>query len=258
MLHYQSIGKSNQTLVFLHGYLENLKIWFDLSDEISKNYQVVLIDLPGHGKSENLSETNTMEMMADKVIEVLDFLKIKNFSLCGHSMGGYVTLALAEKYAERIDGFILMNSTTLEDSEAKKAQRLKAVDTANKNLPLLINMNIPGLFAKSHLDQMKNEIEFVKNIALETPIKGVQAALRGMRLRENKNYLLNEFEKPILIIVGLQDETVNPKEFLEIIPNKDNIQILQLNVGHMAYLEDYKATLKSLENFLTKVNSFGH
>lgn len=253
MLYYEQFGEKSPTLIFLHGYFENLKIWYDLTDELSKIYRIVLIDLPGHGQSQNLSTTNTMDMMAEKVIEVIDHLDIDQFSVCGHSMGGYISLALAEKYPDRIESLVLMNSTTLPDNDEKKAQRLKAVDSAQKYFDTLVNMSIPNLFAKDQLENLRDEIDFVKTIAKETSVEGVQAALRGMRLRPDRTTILNQFSKPKFIILGSQDEAVNPTEFLSVIQKDDQTKILELNMGHMAYLEAYDEVLEGLNDFFGEV-----
>ncbi|WP_395090698.1 alpha/beta fold hydrolase [Vaginella massiliensis] len=253
MLYYEQMGEKAPTLVFLHGYFESMKIWYDLADELAKNHRVILIDLPGHGQSPNLSPINTMDMMGEEVIKILNEIGVEHFSLCGHSMGGYVSLALVEKYPERVDSLVLLNSTTLPDSEAKKEQRLKAVDTAAQYFDALINLSIPNLFAKDRLEELRDEIDFVKSIAKKTSVAGVQGALRGMRLRPDRTFVLAEFSKPQLIILGSQDEAVDPEELKKVIPNQPNTEVLELNTGHMSYLEAYPEVLAALMAFYQKV-----
>ena len=81
-------------IVLLHGFLESLCIWDEFVNELSKDFKVLTIDLPGHGKTENFSEVHTMEFMAETVKAVLEHLKIEKCVLIGHSMGGYVRLLL--------------------------------------------------------------------------------------------------------------------------------------------------------------------
>lgn len=249
MLHFETKGQG-LPVVFLHGYLENAKMWKDFVDELSQTHQVVLIDLPGHGNSENYEETHTMELMSEKVKEVLDFLEISKSIFVGHSMGGYVTLAYAELFPEDIKAFVLMNSTTFPDSEEKKEQRLKAVETARKNLDTLIKMSIPTLFAEHNLGQLKPEIEFTKKLARETSLQGVTAALKGMRLRPDRGSVLNEFQGKAGILIGKYDKAVNPEVFKKAIPQKSNISILELETGHMAHLEAPKETMDFIKEFI--------
>ena len=80
-----------QTIVLLHGFLENCSMWNDIKAQLVKHsYKVITVDLLGHGKTGCLGYIHTMEVMADAVYAVLHELKIKSFALVGHSMGGYV------------------------------------------------------------------------------------------------------------------------------------------------------------------------
>lgn len=250
MLHYEITGKGSP-VVLLHGYLENMKMWGPISEELSKNHQVVLLDLPGHGQSENLAEVHSMEMMAEAVNQTLKELEVENPVFVGHSMGGYVTLAYADLFPDQIRSFILLNSSTLPDSPEKKEQRLKAVETAEKNLDTLIKMSIPTLFAENNLENLKPEIEFTKELARETSLQGVTAALKGMRLRPDRSYLLEEFKGYIGILMGKYDKAVNPDEFRKRIPSKENIALKELETGHMAHLEAPEETLRFIQRHLS-------
>jgi len=247
MLYYKIFGKG-ETLVFLHGFLESSEIWNKLINKLKDSYQIVTIDLPGHGESENLHNINTIDYMAEEIVSVLDRLKIDRATFVGHSMGGYVTCAIADLYSNRVDNIVLINSSTLPDDNAKKIQRLKACETAKKNLNGLVNLSIPSLFAKHHRENYKKEIEFVKNIALKTPIEGVCAALKGMRERPNRSSILYDYKGGIYIIVGMNDETVNPELFLTLIPNTPNTHVYQFDGGHMAYIEHFDEVLNILKN----------
>ncbi|WP_313635765.1 alpha/beta hydrolase [Empedobacter sp.] len=247
MLFYESIGVG-KPIVFLHGFLENHKIWNRLQNDLFHHNQIITIDLPGHGNSENFQEVNTMEEMAEKVIEVLDELNLEKVAFVGHSMGGYVTCALADLFPERVENIVLINSSTLPDDEAKKNQRLKACETARKNFNALVSFSMPTLFATHHRDQFKDELKFVKEIALKTPIEGVCAALKGMRQRPDRSSILYDFKGGIYIIVGMNDETVNPELFLILIPNLPNIHLYKFDGGHMAFIENYDEVLSILKS----------
>ncbi len=248
MLNYEIKGYGSP-LVLIHGYLENLKMWGPIADELSRSHQVILIDLPGHGKSENIEEVHTMELMAKSLKETLKYLEIENATFVGHSMGGYVTLTYAELFPDDIKSFILINSTTFPDSPEKKEQRLKAVETAEKNLDTLIKMSIPMLFAEQNLEQLNTEIEFTKELARETSLQGVTAALKGMRLRKDRSFLLDDFNGEIGIILGKYDKAVNTDDFKKIIPKKDNVFVLELETGHMAHLEAMEEVLQFILRF---------
>lgn len=252
MLHYEVKGEGN-AVVLLHGYLENLRMWESIGNELSKMYHVVKIDLPGHGKSKTYGKVHTMEFMAEKMKEVLDELKVEDPIVIGHSMGGYVTLAFAELFPEKLKGFILLNSTSLPDSEEKKEQRLKAVETAERNFDALVKMSIPTLFAEKRREFLKEEMEFAKELARETPIEGVTAALLGMRERPDRTDVLLNFKGAKGLVMGKYDQAVNPEELKKIIPENSDILVTELEAAHMAHLEVPEHTLNFIFDFLSDV-----
>ena len=247
MLYFEVEGKG-KSFVFLHGFLENHLIWNNLRKNLEKDAQIVTIDLPGHGNSAVMDETATMETMADAVIEVLDELNIEQATFIGHSMGGYVTCALADLYQERVENIVLINSSTLPDDDAKKNQRLRACETAKKNFNALVSFSMPTLFAAHHRDNFIEELKFVKEIALKTPIEGICAALKGMRERPDRSSILYDYKGGIYIIVGMNDETVNPELFLTLIPDLPNIHLYKFDGGHMAFIENYNEVLSILKS----------
>lgn len=87
--------------MLLHGYLESLEIWDDFALELSKSYRVLLVDLPGHGESDCSSDCDTVEGLAGSVNAILEYLKLSQVAIVGHSMGGYLALAFAELFPKR-------------------------------------------------------------------------------------------------------------------------------------------------------------
>lgn len=119
MLNFIKKGEG-PAVVLIHGYLESGCMWKRFEEEMSGKYKLIIVDLPGHGKSNNYSEIHSMEFMAEKVYEILDYLAIEKALVVGHSMGGYVALALAELFPEIVKGLVLLNSSSLSDSKQKK------------------------------------------------------------------------------------------------------------------------------------------
>jgi len=251
MLHYEVVGQG-KSLVFLHGFMENHKIWLPLVSELSKNFQMVLIDLSGHGKSKTIRSINTIEDMADDVIEVLNHLQIHHASFIGHSMGGYVGLAIAEVYPQLMEKLVLVNSTTLPDTKEKKEQRLKVIPTIHRNYALFVKLSIPMLFSEELKPHLQNEMNGLKSIALETSIDGVEAALKGIRERPDRTFVLYDSNFPILILNGTKDTTIDVELFETTIPEKENIKVISLDCGHVAFIERKDAFIYHLTTFLTQ------
>ena len=144
-IHFTDQGKGS-VVVLLHGFLENLTMWNDITPQIVKKNRVVCIDLLGHGKSECHGYIHTMEEMAEAVKAVLKKLRLRKVTLVGHSMGGYVALAFADLFPDNVKGLCLMNSTAQADSEEKRINRDRAIVAVKQNYKTFVRISIENLF----------------------------------------------------------------------------------------------------------------
>jgi pimeloyl-ACP methyl ester carboxylesterase len=126
-IRYRITGQGH-CVVLIHGYLENMEIWNDYANALSGQYRVLVLDLPGHGKSACNMESVPMDYMADCLKLLMDQLSIARAALVGHSMGGYMALSFAERYPERLAGLCLLHSTPNADSPDKRDARLREID----------------------------------------------------------------------------------------------------------------------------------
>lgn len=244
---YESRGKG-RALVLLHGFLESSLIWESLKQELSKGTNLIVVDLPGHGNSECFGYIHSMELMADAVFTVLKDLNIRKCVIAGHSMGGYVALAFARKYSAYLKGLILFQSTPLSDSEEKKIDRDRVIRIIPKAKDLFLREALPGLFRKEHLQKHPEHLEFLKNIAEKTSIRGMVAALKGMKNRSDSLSFISQFPLPVNFILG-SDDSVLP---LNIHGEwwkyaiRGHLQILP-DCGHIGMLENQKASVRALK-----------
>lgn len=118
-LHICDTQKGERCVVLLHGYLESLAVWEDFVPLLKNRMRVVTLDLPGHGVSVVEGEIHTMDYLADTVAAAMEHLGIGRYSVVGHSMGGYVAMSLAERYAARLDSIVLISSTPSADTAEK-------------------------------------------------------------------------------------------------------------------------------------------
>jgi pimeloyl-ACP methyl ester carboxylesterase len=131
---YAESGKG-KTLVFLHGVTESSKIWDSFREQLSDSFRVIVIDLAGHGKSECVDTIHTMELQAEVVYEVLRKCKVKSCVMIGHSMGGYVTLAFADKYPEMLKGLCLFHSHPYPDTADDRKNRSRTIEIQSHIVP---------------------------------------------------------------------------------------------------------------------------
>lgn len=224
-------------LILLHGFLESSKIWKPFLPALEKKRQVVCIDLPGHGNSGNIGDVHSMEFMADVVSKVLEHLNIEKAGFAGHSMGGYVCLALLEKSPSPVKNLVLVNSTPEEDSEERKQNRERAIDLINRNKSAYIKMAISNLTSPENSRIFKSELEELKAEALQFSTEGIIACLRGMKIRTNKIELLKSLNAQKIMIMGRKDPVLNVEETISL-GRHCNCKIILTENGHLSYLEN--------------------
>jgi pimeloyl-ACP methyl ester carboxylesterase len=253
-INYKVSGEGD-CLVLLHGFLESLMIWDDFARTLSKNFKIITIDLPGHGKSDVISEVHSMELMAKVVKEVLDHCNISKCTMAGHSMGGYVTLAFAEKFEEMLTGLVLFHSQAGADSPESIANRNKTISLVENDRTGFIRQFIPDLFASSNRQQFNHEIDILKQHASGLPKASIIAALSGMRDRKDTTGVLRNISKPVMIILGKEDKRIPLEHGLKQASMPDHCEVLILgNTGHMGYIEAREQTLFAIRDFACRVN----
>ncbi|MGX9985697.1 alpha/beta fold hydrolase [Soonwooa purpurea] len=237
MLNYEISGKGKETLILLHGFMENLTIWDDMVPSLSKDFQLVKVDLPGFGKSKPTAEIQTMESMAEDVKTLVEHLDLEKFHLLGHSMGGYISLAFAEKYPDFLKSFTLFFSTYFEDDAEKKKIREKSLRVIKENYQAYAAAGIPNLFGPEARKLKKDKIELAKQIAYSADIEGVLGCTKGMILRPDRKSVLENFDGKILLLAGRFDNAVNATKTIAELPERDNIKAYLLDCGHNGHWE---------------------
>lgn len=249
-IHYTKEGKG-KTLVFLHGFLENSSMWNDLKKSLLPSYRVITIDLLGHGKTPCIGYVHTMEDMANAVDAVLKKLRIRKPILIGHSMGGYVALAYAEKNQNNIKGFCLMNSTSLADDEDRKQLRARANKMVQTNFDSMVRVSFVNLFGEKSKSVYKKEIDLALLEALQTPVQGYIACQEGMRIRPNRKHVLQKASYPKLFIIGKNDPVINFETSLGEAKETDS-EYMVFPDGHMSHIENKEELINALSSFFKR------
>jgi pimeloyl-ACP methyl ester carboxylesterase len=244
---YTDQGKGT-AIILLHGFLENQTMWSAFVPEFSKKNRVITIDLLGHGHTECLGYVHSMEDQADMVHGILHELKIRKAILVGHSMGGYVALAFAEMYADNVKGLVLLNSTSLADSEERKTNRDRAIKAVKKDYSTFVRLSIANLFSEENRAILLDEIEAVKLEALKTPLQGIVAALEGMKIRKDREVILHFAPYPILLILGKKDGVLIYNDNIGQIEGT-KVQLTTFEDGHMSHIENEKELKNVLLEF---------
>jgi pimeloyl-ACP methyl ester carboxylesterase len=247
---YSDKGQGDVT-VLLHGFLENSTMWNELVPKLSKSNRIITIDLLGHGKTGCIGYVHTMEMMAEAVKAVLEHLNSSEITVIGHSMGGYVGLALAEMFPDIVNGICLMNSTALADSEERKLNRDRAIAAVKQNHKTFISMSVTNLFASDNRERLATEIEHTKQEALKIPLQGIIAALEGMKIRKDRTNLLDDTSIKKMMIIGRKDPVLDYKSLISQ-TKETNVKVVEFPDGHMSHIENYVELSYNILHFIEK------
>ncbi len=248
IISFSDIGKGT-AVVLIHGLLENATMWYDITPQLLQKNRVITIDLLGHGNSDCLGYIHSMELFSESVNAVLKHLRIRKYILVGHSMGGYVALALAEKYPEKIKGLCLMNSTSNEDDTERKALRKRANTMVQTNFNNMIRMSFINLFEPKSKTVYKNEVAHALSEALKTSVQGYIAAQEGMRIRPNRNHIMLEGSFKKLMIIGEKDPVLTCQKSLQE-AKKTNTETVVFPNGHMSHIENKDELITTLQIFV--------
>jgi pimeloyl-ACP methyl ester carboxylesterase len=192
--------------------------------------QQIKIDLPGHGRSSQLLNTPSIQLMAQEVQLVLDELSLTHFSLVGHSMGAYVGLELSKHPG--FQQLILLNSNCWSDSEQKKQDRLRVATLVQKAKLHFVREAIPGLFAAPD-----RHTAFVSSLISEANLMSPEAiAFVALAMRERTDFtsFVNAHPEQFIFIHGKLDRLVSVDELAAKIKGP---RIFLLDCGHMAHVE---------------------
>ena len=252
MLHFFEKGQG-PALLFLHGFCESGEMWRHFADSLSTQYRVLCPDLPGFGNSPLTSPITSLEQVALQLEEWLDALQIQNPIVMGHSLGGYVALALLERMGNRIQAIGLLHSTAYADDLEKKEMRNRTLTFLKKHGAVkFVTSFVPQLFPEHRrielADAMAQAIEDGKRSSLE----GLLAYTVAMRDRKDRMEVLQQFAGPKLLLAGTLDGSVKI-ESSRAQQGAYTHYIEFEGVGHLGMVEEKEKTLAVIQNFVGEV-----
>jgi pimeloyl-ACP methyl ester carboxylesterase len=258
ILTYEFFGKGLPVML-VHGFGEDGYVWNEIANALSAEYQIIIPHLKGSYLSpiENLSlvDNITMESMAEDLHKILEAEKMDQVIMLGHSMGGYITLAFAEKHEERLHAFGLIHSTSYADSEAKKEARLKSIEfLKTHSTQSFLEVATPNLFGEPFKNNHPEKINELIERASQITEASMIAYLRAMRKRKDRTDILKKTTKPVFFCIGMQDNAVSPEDAIQQskIPAKSQTLILK-ETGHQGMMEAPEKLTEAIRKFLNEV-----
>ena len=243
MLHYYREGKG-QPLVLIHGFLSTNRVYDKVLSNLTNKYDVVAIDLPGHGKSPFMGEATVYDY-AKRIVDLLSSLHLENVTWIGHSLGGYITMAAIEKYREYVKRAAFVYSSPVADNEKEKEQRDQHIETIKtKGLDVFIKERLPLYFAYY---PNPNDLEEAYRHAEQTTVEGAIAATYAMKVRPDQVNMINETKIPLFFLEGKKDLLEKPFHTTSPFVTK-----AMTDTSHMGMFDNPEQFTKELQRWLTK------
>ena len=240
-LAYQEYG-SGQPIVLLHGFCGSSAYWEQVIPLLQDAGRIIVPDLRGHGQSSAPEQDiYTMEAYAEDIEQLLTALEADHPIVLGHSLGGYITLALAEKLGSqagsRLAGFGLIHSTAETDTPQGRDGRDKGIATIREfGIAAFVDGLIPKLFAPAHLDSMPEQVEQAKAIGYGTSATAAAATQQGMKERADRISVLARAQVPVLLVAGAHVGVIPPERTFSTVQESFTPVTLEA-AGHMSMLE---------------------
>ena len=223
-IYYESFG-SGKSLIFLHGSMGTGKVWKPYVPILLNDFNSILPDVRGHGKTENPDKAIDLHLIADDIVALIEALKLEKPFLCGWSMGGDVSLDVAIRYPDCVSGLIV-GGVTHRISESYFAS-LKAMglegpgkvnfEQAEQNIPQLIN-----LWKTEHVQSPLHWKELVTQLSFE---------MINPTLPAEDN--LKQITLPTLIVWGDRDQFLPIEDAIELYRLIPNAQLAVIpNANH--------------------------
>ncbi|RLQ95142.1 alpha/beta fold hydrolase [Falsibacillus albus] len=250
-LAYLDNKMNGETILLIHGFCGSSDYWSKIIPRLS-NHRVIAIDIRGHGGSSVTEDAFSVEDLAQDIEYFCDQKQLDQFFLFGHSLGGYITLAFADKMKQRLKGFGLIHSTSMPDDFQAKENRLKGIDSIQeKGMHYFVDELIPKLFAP---DSDKELIEEALQIGYGTNPAAAKQCLKSMKNRPDRTDVMKNAEMPILLVAGKEDRIIPEEKAFNV--EAPHISKKMLNhSGHMGMMEQPNELAEIINDFISNVQS---
>jgi pimeloyl-ACP methyl ester carboxylesterase len=242
-------------VVLIHGFPFSSSIFDAQAEVLEREAYVVRPDLRGAGESSETDGPYLMETLAADVALLLDSLGIERASIAGHSMGGYVALAFARMFTERVERLALIAGRLRADAPQESQSRRDLADLVERtnDVEPVVQAYLPRLFSPQTLAERPAVVERADRIARRTGAVGAAAALRGMALRSSSEDIAEDLGVPAVTIAGAWDAVVGLDEAREIARSfaRGRLVICEAS-GHLPMLEEPEIVSGALRAWLAE------
>lgn len=234
------------SVCLIHGHGVDASIWESIYADLVSDYRVLTPDFSW------LTSLTTMEGYVDELYNRLRAENVQNVVLVGHSMGGYIALAFAEKHPDMVCGLVLYHSTAVADDDAKREARRQAVTALHehgsapfieKQLPRMVAPNFPASRTQALIGQFKS-----------LPAAALTAGMEAMTNRTDRTGVLKDADFPVLLLLGEDDQLIPLEKTAKLAELSDRVSVETIaDAGHLSMIEQPEASTRVLRSYLNGI-----
>jgi 3-oxoadipate enol-lactonase len=249
---YQLEGQGAETVVLLHGELNDLSSWQATSDALLEKFQVLRYN-------RSLSAGMTVETHIAELEGLLDHLHLQQVHLVGHSGGGVLAYSFVGRFPERVLSLCLADSLGKLDAplEVKVRSVLAALEAGGAGLAYTVAA--PWLWGSAYLTTQLEKLKAANAKAAMLPVEPLRAALEYVLSFGDRRKWLRAINSPVLVVVG-SDDSLTPlrysHEIVEWVKQGLGVLVTITGGGHNAPLERPDEFNRILTGFLERYASF--
>ncbi len=237
------IAGTGPPIVFWPSLLMTGDMWHGVADKLVARSRVILVDPPGHGGSQRLTDMFTFGDCARCVVDILDGLGVDRAHFVGNSWGGMIGATFAATHPDRIGRAVLMNCTAGRASVRQKMQYavlLRLAQWRGEIGPVLIRSVLKAFLGPTTFRQRPGVVAQVRSAVHAVNVPSVSWAVQSVvPARPDQRALCGAISTPVLVVAGAEDVTFPPREAIamaDAIPDS-SVRVLD-KVAHLAGLED--------------------
>lgn len=250
-MHYELSGEG-LCVVLIHGYSDNLSMWYNQVSEFTKNYQVLTYDVRGFGETEITKGNYSMKLFAEDLYELLQVLNIKSACVLGYSMGGRIGLEFALTHSDMTVGLIFANSGIGAPTSSEVEERRKVMMNILQkgNIEEISEMMTVSSFSPGFNEKDPVIFQKYKAIKMQNNPLSYHEIMQMMVAEATAPPDLGRLICPTLIIAGESDGFM-PLDVAETMKRSIKDAVLKvLPTGHAAALEAPESFNKAVLDFL--------
>ena len=250
-MNYELTGKG-KCVVLVHGFGDNMQMWYNQVPEFAKQYQVMTYDVRGFGLTEKTKGPYSIDLFAKDLYELLWALEISSVCVLGFSMGGRIALQFALTYPKMTIGLILANSCveTFPRPEMAKHRKIMGSILRQGKIKTISGTMTKGSFSPGFDKNNPAAFQRCMNIRIQNDPADYLEIMHAVDEALDAAVDLSRLECPVLVIAGDGDALMGGSVAVYMTKAIGNARLKVLSTGHLSAIEDPEKFNRAVLNFM--------